>query len=41
MPENVHEHWETLTQQFLRLEDRFLEVAYIYARHHWKEVRAA
>ena len=41
MPENVHEHWETLTQQFLQLEDRFLEVAYIYARHHWKEVRAA
>ena len=41
MPDNVHEHWETLTQPFLQLEDRFLEAAYHYARDHWQDVRAA
>lgn len=41
MPDHVHEHWETLSQQFLQLEDRFLEMAYHYARDHWKDVRAA
>jgi hypothetical protein len=41
MPDNVHEHWETLSPQFLQLEGRFLELAYRYARDHWKDVRAA
>jgi hypothetical protein len=41
MPDNVHDHWETLSQQFLQLENRFLEGAHHYARDHWKDVRAA
>jgi hypothetical protein len=41
MPDNVHDHWETLSQPFLQLEDRFLEGAYQYARDHWQDVRAA
>lgn len=41
MPDKVHEHWETLTRQFLQLEDRFLELAYKYAREHWDDVRVA
>ena len=39
MPDHVHEHWETLTKPFLELEDRFLDLAYKYAREHWVAVR--
>lgn len=38
-PDEVHEHLETLTRPFLELEDSFLELAYAYARAHWKSVR--
>jgi len=41
MPDNVHEHWEAITVQFQQLEDRFLELAYNYARDHWSDVRDA
>lgn len=41
MPDKVHEHWETLTGQFLELEDRFLELAYSYARVNWEGLRPA
>jgi hypothetical protein len=32
---------ESLTQPFLELEDRLLELAYAYARAHWMGVRTA
>jgi hypothetical protein len=41
MPDNVHEHWETLTPQFLELEDWFLDLAYSNARANWEGVRTA
>jgi len=40
MPDDVHEHWDTLTPQYCNLEDRFLELAYAYARVNWNRVRA-
>ncbi|MDP6721167.1 MAG: DUF4375 domain-containing protein [Pirellulaceae bacterium] len=39
MPDNIHEHWETLTRPFLELEDQFLDLAYRYARVNWERVR--
>ncbi|NNE00407.1 MAG: DUF4375 domain-containing protein [Pirellulaceae bacterium] len=41
MPDETHEHWETRTRPFLELEDRFLDLAYSYARANWEGVRAA
>ncbi len=41
MPDHVHEHWETLTPQYCKLEDRFLGLAYTYALANWNRVRAA
>lgn len=41
MSDDVHEKWESLTPQYCALEDRFLELAYAYARKHWEQVRAA
>jgi hypothetical protein len=39
MPDQVHEQWESLTHEFLKLEDRFLQLAHRYARDHWRDVR--
>jgi hypothetical protein len=39
LPDDVHDHLETLTRPFLALESRFLESAYAYARAHWASVR--
>jgi hypothetical protein len=41
LPDEVHEHLETLTRPFLELEDRFLELAYNYTRENWEGVRTA
>ena len=39
MPDAIHEHWETLTPMYCRLEDGFLELAYAYGRANWSRVR--
>lgn len=39
LPDEVHEHLETLTRPFLELEDHFLKQAYAYARANWEAVR--
>jgi len=41
LPDEVHEHLETLTRPFLELEDRFLELAYAYTRVQWESIRTA
>jgi hypothetical protein len=41
MSDDVHEHWETLTPEYCRREERFLELAYAYARINWRRVRVA
>ena len=41
LPDEVHEHLETLTRPFLELEDHFLELAYAYTRANWEGVRTA
>lgn len=41
LPDEVHEHLETLTRPFLELEDDFLELAYAYTRANWEGVRTA
>jgi hypothetical protein len=41
MPEDIHNHWETLTPRYCSLENHFLESAYAYARANWDQVRPA
>ena len=41
LPDEVHEHLETLTRPFLALEQTFLKMAYDYARANWRSVRTA
>jgi hypothetical protein len=39
LPNETHEHLETLTRPFLDLEDRFLKLVYAYTRRNWESVR--
>lgn len=39
MPDEFHEHLETLTKPFLDLEGRFLALAYAFTRANWQAVR--
>ena len=41
LPDEVHDHMETLTRPFLELEEPFLELAYSYTRANWEAVQTA